>query len=49
MSKISCRYFVLCKVASKIKHSDSLVLVSEFLVVVVLSVSEWWLFCLSGG
>ena len=35
--------------ASKTKHSDSLVLVSEFLVVVILSVSEWWLFCLSGG
>ena len=32
---------------SKTKHSDSLVLVSEFLVVVILSVSEWWLFCLS--
>ena len=30
---------------SKTKHSDSLVLVSEFLVVVILSISEWWLFC----
>ena len=37
-----CRHFVLCKVASKTKHSDSLVLVSEFLVVVILSVSELW-------
>ena len=43
VSKIPCRYFVLCKVACKIKHSDSLVLVSEFLVVIILSVSEWWL------
>ena len=49
VSNIPCRHFVLCKVASKTKHSDILVLVSEILVVVILSVSEWWLFCLSGG
>ncbi len=49
MSRIPCRHLVLCKVASKTKHSDILVLVSEFLVVVILSVSECWLFCLSGG
>ena len=45
VSKIACRHFVLCKVASKTKHFQShagiLVLVSEFLVVVILS--EWWL------
>ena len=49
VSRIPCRHFVLRTVASKTKHSDILVLVSEFLVVVILSVSEWWLFCLSGG
>ena len=45
VSEIACRHFVLCKVASKTKHfqshADILVLVSEFLVVVILS--EWWL------
>ena len=43
VSRIPCRHFVLCKVASKTKHfilADILVLVSEFLVVVILS--EWW-------
>ena len=37
MLKITCRCFVLCKVASKTKHfihADILVLVSEFVVVV---------------
>ena len=32
---------LLCKVASKTKYSEILVLVSEFLVMVILSVSEW--------
>ena len=43
VSRIPCRHFVLCKVASKTKHfihTDILVLVSEFVVVVILS--EWW-------
>ena len=43
VSRIPCRHFVLCKVASKTKHfihADILVLVSEFVVVVILS--EWW-------
>ena len=47
MSRIPCRHF---KVASKTKHfiyADILVLVSEFVVVVILS--EWWLFYHSGG
>ena len=38
VSRIPCRHFVLCKVASKIKHfihADIIVLVSEFLLVVV--------------
>ena len=50
VSRIPCRHFILCKVASKTKHfilADILVLVSEFLVVVVLS--KWWLFYQSGG
>ena len=50
MSRIPCRHFILCKVASNTKHfilADILVLVSEFLVVVILS--EWWLFYQSGG
>ena len=40
---------VLCKVASKTSFMliDILVLVSEFVVVAVLS--QWWLFYLSGG
>ena len=46
VSRIPCRHFVLCKVASKTRlsifiHADILVLVSGFLVVVILS--EWWL------
>ena len=48
-AQIPCKHFVLCKVARKSKHSDILVLVSEVLVVIILSVSEWWLFCLSSG
>ena len=35
MSRIPCRYFVLCKVASI--NADILALVSEFVVVVILS------------
>ena len=47
---VSSRHFILCKVASKTQNfilADILVLVSEFLVVVILS--EWWLFYQSGG
>ena len=47
VSRIPCRHF---KVASKNKHfihADILVLVSEFVVVVILS--KWWLFYHSGG
>ena len=45
VARIPCRHFTLCKVhvASKTKHfihADILVLVSEFVVVVILS--EWW-------
>ena len=44
MSRIPYRHFILCKVASKtisiFIHADILVLVSELLVVVILS--EWW-------
>ena len=50
VTRIPCRHFVLCKVASKTKHfihADILVLVSELVVVVILS--EWLLFYLSGG
>ena len=50
VSRIPCRHFILCKVASKTKHfilADILVLVGEILVVVILS--EWWLFYQSGG
>ena len=48
MFKVCLGHFVLCKVASKAKYFDILVyvLVSEFIVVVILS--EWWLFYLSG-
>ena len=38
---IPCRHYVLCKAASKTKHSDILLPVSKFVVVVILS--EWWL------
>ena len=50
VSRIPCRHFVLCKVAGKTSiyiHTDILVLVSELVVVVILS--EWWLIYLSGG
>ena len=40
VSRISCRHYVLCEVASKTKHFIILVLVSEFIVVAILS--EWW-------
>ena len=44
VSRIPCRHFVLCKVASKtisiFIHADILVMVSEFVVVVILP--EWW-------
>ena len=44
VSMVPCRHLVLCKVASKTTsifiRADILVLVSEFLVVVILS--EWW-------
>ena len=46
VSRIPWRHFVLCKVASKTKHADILAL-GKFVVVVILS--EWWLFYLSGG
>ena len=46
VSRIPWRHFVLCKVASKTKHVDILAL-GKFVVVVILS--EWWLFHLSGG
>ena len=39
VSRIPCRHFVLCKVASKTKcfiNADIIVLVSEFVVVVIL-------------
>ena len=42
VSRIPCRHFILCKVASKTKHfvhADILVLVSEFVVVVVILLS----------
>ena len=42
VSRIPCSHFVLCKVASKTKiHVDISVVVSEFVVVVILS-TEWW-------
>ena len=50
MFRIPFRHFILCKVASKTKYfifADILVLVSEFLMVVILS--EWWLFYQNGG
>ena len=43
VTRIPYRHFILCKVASKTKHfihADILVLVSELVVVVILS--EWW-------
>ena len=40
VSRIPCKHFVLCKVAKHFIHADILVLVSELVVVVVLS--EWW-------
>ena len=44
MSGILCRHLTLCKVASIFIHADILVLISEFLVVVILSEwgFEWW-------
>ena len=42
-SRIPCRHFVLCKMASKLSI-DIIVLVSDFVVLVrvVIILSEWW-------
>ena len=42
VSRIPCRHFVLCRVASIFLYADILVLISEFVMVVILS--KWWLF-----
>ena len=50
VSRISCNHFVCVKWLAKLSiyiHTDILVLVSELVVVVILS--EWWLIYLSGG
>ena len=43
VSRIPCRHFVLCKMASKLSI-DIIVLVSDFVVLVrvVIILSEWW-------
>ena len=45
--RIPCRHLILRKVARILIHADILVLVSEFVVVVILS--EWWSILITVG